>query len=422
MPIQAEGGLRKHRIEFVDETTQGTTPSNPSWELFSDTVRSFEWSPDTQVETVLGLGDAAPSQFFKGPEQHEVSITYDLQQKTSTGNTLLDGSSNNNDAATDGLTRDADNLLATSHSIVDREDKGKISAEEALGPTSRPTRIYTVAKGALHDEVVFTGDPGSQQPISTEISYQSEKVRSYQIDQPNSSTELVVKSSSANDTTQTLTVEDEGAATSATFTLNGTSLATDSATFDDIDAAQLDAETEGDITIAENDGTTASPTEGDTLMIIRGSNTYSGIEGDLGVPTLGTGSHAAAIGESFETILGDTIERPSGTDLAFDINSFEFSVANNIERTSRVDALTERLHPGTHDITVTATVLGETETHSQIEEHLQVTSNDIKWTLSGGSIQADNARLTGPGSRTVSAGESTLSIDSEFIGDGVTLT
>lgn len=411
-----EGGLRSHRTEFVRESTTGTTPSDPGWNAYSDTVRSIEWAADAQIEGRRGLGDAAPANFYNSLESHEVTITYDLQQWFTSGGSAQD-------AAYDGLTRDSDNQIPNTHSFVDREDKSSISAGQTVnGSTSYATRIYTVGKGGYLDEVTIGGDPGSDQPVTVELSYQFEKVRSYQVDQPSSSTELVAKSTDSNDTTQTLTVEDEGAATSATFTLNGTSIvASDtSVSFDNIDAVELDAETDGDVELYINDGTNSSPTQGDQLTTLRGKNSYSG-EGDLGVPALGAGSHAGSIGSSYEQIIGDTVERPAGTSLAFSINSVEFAVSNNVETNTRLGGTRLRIHDGPQDVEVSATVLGESESHQQIIDHLQAKENTVRWTMDGGNIEADNAAITDVGDRSIESGQAMMTLDNTFTGQGVTI-
>lgn len=67
------------------------------------------------------------------------------------------------------------------------------------------------------------GDPGSQNPVLVELSYQSEKARSYQIDQPDgtSGTQLIVSSSSSSDTSQSVIIKDDSQNTD-TVSLNGT--------------------------------------------------------------------------------------------------------------------------------------------------------------------------------------------------------
>lgn len=419
MPIRSESGIRNYRIEYIRETTTGTAPSDPAWNLYSDTVRSWEWSPDAQIEMVRGVGDAAPSQFFRGPETHELTITYDLQQG-------IESAGSPQDAAADGLERDSDNILKNTHIFQAREDKTSLDSEETInGSTSLDARIFTVGKGGYVDEVTITGDPGSQQPVQVELTYQFEKIRSYQIDQPSSSTLLAFESTDSSDTSLSIEVENEDAGTTETVTLDAsdaTTLVSSSSQFSDIDVIELASESTGDINVYVNSGSQTTPAKGDQLATIYGQDSYNGVEGDLGIPALGSGSHASALGSSFEYFIGDTIERPSSTNLAFDINSSEFGVANNVEATNRSDSMRQRYHVGNQDSTLSATVLGESESHSQIIEHLLKTSNNVVWTLDNSTLQLDSAVMTSPPSRSVEAGSATMSLDAEFSGSGITVS
>lgn len=102
------------------------------------------------------------------------------------------------------------------------------------------------------------------------------------------------------------------------------------ASFLDIDALHLYAETVSDATV--------SIIPGDQRAVIRGQDSYDHGDGDLGVPALGTGSHASAIGQMVEFTHDDSVERPSGKAIADDINTTEFSVdfeySNNSARTN----------------------------------------------------------------------------------------
>jgi len=404
MVTKAESGIQNHRTEFVRETTTGTTPVNSSWNFFSDVIRSFEWAPDAQIEEVRSIGSADVAEFHKGPESHEITVSYDLQQWiSSTG-----------DASYDGIARDIDNLLPATHTVIDREDKSSISAGETVnGSTSLDTRIYTVGRGGFISDVTVTGDPGSDQPVIVELTYTFEKVRGYQIDQPSAVTTLEVASSTVSDTTQSVTIEDENAGTTETIALNGTTAQTTVASFSDIDSLSLDSETEGDVTLSES--------AGDDLAIIYGSTTYNGVEGDLGTTPLGTGSHASAVGTSYETFIGDTVERPMGTDLAYDVNSAEISVGNNLDTLPRNDSYKQRIYVGNRDVSLTATVVGESESHTAILQHLQNAENDVKWTLTGGSLTVNSALLTDVGARTIDAGSANLTLDNTFTGKGITV-
>lgn len=412
MPATAtEGGIRSKRYEYVQESTVGTPPSNPSWSLPSDNVTNFEWSPSAGVELRRGTGTADVVEVHNGPEEHEVTVEYDMQQFPT------DGSGNPNSLDGDGILRDGpQNALPNTHTFVAREEKdGLTSGQTVNGSTSKDTRTYVVMVGGYISEVEYSGDPGSDQPVTVTVTYQAEKVREYQLDQPGSSQTLDITSTSTNDTSQDVTIENEDAGTTETITLSGTSTVTTTTSFSDIDAIRLSAETEGDVQIS---GTSS----GDQLAVIRGQNFYGHGEGDLGVPLLGTGSHASAIGSSYETILSDTVERPSGTSLAFELNSVSFTVSNNIDARERVGTPRMAMSAGNRDVEVATTIIGETESVEQAEQHLGARTQDVVWTLDGGTLQADNAPLTDFSGVAYEAGESALSLDNTFTGQGLTVS
>lgn len=415
MPQQVnnpEAGLRNHRTEFVREDSIGVIPTDPEYKLYSDTITETSWAPDATNSARRGLGDADPTEFMRGPETHEITVVYDLVKwlGSATG-----------DAAYDGIARDDDNLLPSSHAFIDREDKSQIASEStvAAAGTARGTRLYTVGKGGLIDEVALTGDPSDSQPISVELSYVFQNVRTYQIDQPDSQTYLVVSSSSSNDTSQSVTIEDEGSTTSETLTLNGTSVVSTSSQFSDIDAVHLDSETEGDVTVSMNTGTEASPTEGDALMTIKGSDSYNGIQGDRGVPPMnsGTREQPGDLGD-VETFLGDVIRR-SASPVPYEIQSMTLTISNNIETSERVEAFGLAVYPGNRNITAEATVYGETATHDLLEDHLTSVATDISWEMDGGTVTIQQANLTEPGERAAETGQAIMTTDNTFTGTGI---
>lgn len=417
MALKTEGGLKDYRIEFDRETTQGTTDNDPSWQLYSNTIRSFEWSPDGSVEQTLGIGNVDPTAFLKGPESHELTISYDLMRG------LVDGSGNPVDPSADGLLRDTDNGPVNTHSFVARENKTGITAEETVnGSTSKDTRIYTVGTGGVVDNVTYTGDPGSQNPVLVDITYQFEKVRSYQIDQPGTSDSLDLVSSDASDTMDVIIEQED--LVSEQVTLNGTNpVTTSKSDWSDIDAIYVvstgvstPTDHAGNITISET-------TSGDDLAIIYGSDAYDGMEGDYGVPVTESGSHPSALPSSGqELIIGDTVTR-NGTaaEMAFDLVSVEISVDNNVETTTRIDTVAQRYHMGTRTLELTANVLGESQSHDNVIEHLQVTESDIVWNLTGTTITLENAALTSVGSRSIEAGQAVLQLDNTFTARGLTV-
>lgn len=415
----SEGGLRNHRTEFVRETVtadgEQVPPADPNWQLYSDTVRAFEWSPDPGMDAQHGIGDADPNNHFRGPEEHSLSVTYDLQRW------LVDGAGDPVDAAADGIMRNDDNLLPNTHTVVDRERKAAITAGNTLeGDARRDTRIYTVGIGGHVDEVTLTGDPGDQQPVAVELSYEFVHMRTYQVDQPDAPVALEVVSTDAADNTQSIVLEGEGGAPSMTLALNGTTaVSTGATTFDNIDAAYI-VDANGNPTDTVGNVQIRGGTGGPLLAEIQGAAEYDDIEGDFGIPPTGAGSHAAPVGTAYEKFIGDTVTRGGGR-LAMDINSFEFTVGNNTERTVRHDSFGQRVHVGTRDSSVSASVVGETESHDSLVSSLVNEGADIVWTLSGGTLTLVNSRLTDPGDRSIESEQAVLTLDNEFSGEGIAI-
>lgn len=410
MPQQSdEGGLRDHRIEFVREivTSEGEneTPENPTWLLYSDNIRTFEWTPDAGNEEQRGVGNAYPSNFHKGPEEHALTVEYDLQKW------LIDGGGAANDALYDGLVRDAKNKIPNTHTVVDREDKTAVAGTNLVDPspsvTTRDVRSYTVGLGGHIATPSVNGDPSDQQPVLVELGYEFEKIRTYQIDQPPSGGDTVTVAGLEAGTE--VTIENEDGSQTETLTADGPT----TATFADVDAVYLNQRQDADVTLTYT-------TSGDEFMVIQGANSYGGIEGDLGVPATGTGAHASAVGTAYETILGDTLTR-AGVGLAYDVNSKAIEVDNNVSRTARDDTMRQRIHVGDADVTVTATVLGETESHAQLLDALTTTEGDLVWTMTGGTITVPGATMTDYPSRTVEQGQAEMSLDTGFTGQGLTV-
>lgn len=421
---EEEGGIRPQRVEFVRESTIGEMEADPAWNVYSDNMQTLDWSPTPGTEPRRGLGDIDISEVFTGPEAHEVTVSYDLQQALLSGGSPLD-------AAADAIERNSDNSLANTHQMVAREDINQIPASEAWGSTIRDTRLYLVMLGGFIGTATLTGDPGSDQPVVVELSYTAEKVREYQIDQPTSSEEpvgITFESSDAGDTSQTVTIQ--GTDTSDAnqeedVSLNGTTVVATSNDYKTIDAVQLDASTAGDVTVSINDGTSTSPTAGETLTVLRGSDYFGWAgdagEGNLGIPALGSGSRASALASSYEQILDDTLERPSGTDVAFELNSLEFTCENNLDTRERIGTPRMGISAGGRDVTISATVLGPTESMQSAEQALASRENNLIWTLTNSTIQLDDAVLTDFGGISKEVGQAAMSLDNTFTGQGVTV-
>lgn len=397
MPDPVESGLRNSRIEWVAESNVGEPPSDPAWNRYSDVVTGITWPPTPNIDEQRGLGSVDPQDFFGGPEDHTLTISYFLQQAIAS------------DALNDGLTRDNDNELPNSHTIVER------SEVFSGGNDGGGIRTYTVALGAYIDEASLPGNPDQGNPIEVQLSYIAEKVRSYEFHQPSSSDTVDLVSTDDADTMDaTIEGKDGGTAVSETISLNGTTTVTTTQTFDEIDVIWLASDPAGDVTASLT-------TSGATIETIHGSATYGGIEGDRGVPPLGAGSHASAVSGTYERFLDDSVERPGGTDLGEELQSTELVVSNNIDAQARVGTMRRRLTAGPRNITLTAQVFGISESHDKLMQALQVEKNDIVWKLTNSTLTITGAALDEPGERGRTPDDAVMQVGNTFTGDGLTI-
>lgn len=402
-----EGSIRNQRAEFVRESQKGVFPTDPTFEAFSDNITSVDWSPTPGVSERRGIGSPDVATFHNGPEEHELTVEYDLQRW------VIDGNGDPNDATGDGVLRNANNDLPNTHGVVIREENLDVPASETVnGATSKDTRLYLVGIGGRVSSVTYSGDPGSDQPVTVEVTYTFEKIREYQLDQPGTDDTLDITNNGSS--VVDVTVEDEGAVTAEALSIPAGSTYTTTASFDNLDAVELSGDIDGDVVVAES-------TSGDDLVRIRGSNHYGHGEGDEGVPALGSGSHAGAVGTAYETILDDTIERPSGTGLGYEINSVEFTVENELDTREQIGTPRMAISAGNRTVEVSTTLVGPTESVQQANEALGEVGANLVWSLSGGSLQADNARLTDFSGVSKSEGEAAMSLDNTFTGETVTV-
>jgi len=313
----------------------------------------------------------------------------------------VDGSGNPDGALGDAILRDSNQNIYNTHTVVDRRDDGDV-------------RSYTVLKGAHPNLDELAGDPGTGLPMTASLAYEAKKGRSYVVDQPESGGEtLTVVSTSADDTTQTLTLEDDGANTTEDVSLNGTTEVTTTSNFDSLDAFELDAETTGNVEIKDSSD--------NVLVTLYGTTAYDGAEGDLGVPALGAGSHATAIGSQYEVFLDDYISR-GGSDIAAEVRSATLSITNNYDKAGIMGAKQQAIHEGNRDIEFTATTAGDFESHDKMSEHLKNETFDIVWELEGGTITLANCALTDAGAVGPSADSVISTVDNTFEPTDITVS
>jgi len=394
-----EAGTRPVRIEFVREDTRGQTPSDPDWQPYSDHVENFwGWEPDANKQAEQPVGSPDPDFTDAGSETHEGDVQYWLQRW------FVDGSGNAQDPAADAMLLDADNRVNNTHSTVSRMDISNNGADGA------GYRIYHVGKGGTPTEttVPFEVDDGS--PPSVQLSYQWEKKRTYRIDQPASSTTLDVTNNGS--TSVDVTLEDEGAATTETVTVSGGSTVTSVESFGDIDAVELSTDTDGDVVVTDGAGT--------EFTRIKGSDSYT-TEGDLGVPALGSGSHAGTVGTDY-IIFNDDDYQYSTEEIAAEIISGELTVGMEVGDNSQVGTARRATYSDGRRATWTATVAGESTSVDMVADYLTSAVHDIEWVAGEGKITGPNAEHFSPGTSDFEAGSGKHERSIELQSQGVNLS
>lgn len=399
-----EAGLRNQRVEFVREDSVRTPPTDPSWEAFSDRVTAFpDWQPDAGIEADRGVGSFRVDDFYAGPEDHSgLTFAYRLQRW------LVDGSGNAQDAMADGILRDADNGANNTHTVVAREEQA------AGGAAGGGRRIFYVGHGGYvaSGELPFATDTGV--PIEASLTYDFEQFTVYVVDQPSSGTTLDVESTDPADTSQTVTIEDEGAGTTEDVSLSGVTTQTTTATFPDIDAIRLDGETVGDVVVKDGSG--------NTLARIHGSDSYEQGEGDLGIPALGSGSHAGAAGTTYESFIDDDLTAASGdiggTDARIVSSSFSFD--NNTD--SDTDGRFMDIYMGEQSLELSGEVFGPEAVAHELKQHLLNAGIDVTWTADGGSLQLTGGTRQESGTANKEASQGRATTEPTYAFAGVTLS
>lgn len=405
-----ESGGLPSRVEFVREPSPFGIPTDPNWNRPSDVVRSFSADGGASLGAQNALGTPDAVDHNRGTEDPSVDVSYDLQQF------FVDSSGDPVDPAGDGMIRDSENQLPNTHLWVERR-------EQAGGHDDAGVRIYTVARGCKVETVDGTLDPSAENPILMELSLMPRKVRSYLIHQPSSSTTLDIVSTSSNDTMDAV-IESEGASKTETVTLSGTSTVTSGKSFDDIDVFWLKSEPEGDITVTDGSGTVLveSASADSSNGVLAGGESYSddgtAVDGDRGIPPLGGGSHASAIGTNYEHFVGDRFERPSGENVRARINSASFSVENDLESSTVQQSRAPVIDEGNRTISVDADIAGPYVSHNSMMEALQKTQADLEHELDGGTVTFKNTVPADSAERTVENDQAVASLSETLEASG----
>jgi len=394
-----ESSIRPQRLGFIRETVTGATPTNPAWKAYSKVVETNTATLEAPISERRSVGSPDVHEFTAGSENHQFEVTYDMYNwfESAPGTPL--------DASYDGTMRAVNGELPASHSILQRNILG------GGGTLGGGVRGYVVATGAKIGNVSISGEPESGDPIKVSLTYMAEKMRYYTINQPVSATALTIVSTSAEDTTQTITIENDAAAASEVVNINGITPVTTSATFATIDAAYLSAQCVGDIVVKVG---------ANEVLRIYGKASYQNREGDRGIPLLGSGSHPGAVSGSPLFFLGNKIERDGDPMLDnVEISSVELTIDNNLDPQPSHKTIGRRINEGDRSVTLSATVYGNTASYNSTIEHLRVVQSDIEWELSAGTIELPGATLTSPGAVAHETSTATMSIDNTFTSKGV---
>jgi len=271
-------------------------------------------------------------------------------------------------------------------------------------------RVYHVGKGGAVTEVTLPFEVDEGNPVQPELSYQFEKFRTYRIDQPSASTTLDITNNGS--TSVDVTIEDEGAATTETITVSGGSSQTTVESFGDIDAVELSNDVDGSVEVSDGSGT--------TFITIEGSDSYT-TEGDLGIPALGSGSHASTIDTDY-VIFNDDTYQYSTEEIAAEIISGELTVSLESDDNPRVGSARRNINTTGRRTTWSATVAGESTSVNQVANYLTNTVYDIEWVADEGSVTGPDAEYFSPGSSDFEAGSGKNERSIELQSKGVTIS
>lgn len=386
-PAPQESATANTRIEWVPESSFMTPPDNPSWNRFSDYIQLGPgWGGDPGVEGFRAQGSPDIADHFRGQEEHPFGFEYLMQRFPVDSGGAIQG------PEAVPIVNDGSEYYP-SHSLVYRREV------TSGGNFDAGFREYAVGLGARVSSVTFPGDASEARPILLQTEYDAAYGRTHLIHQPASATTLTVSSTSTEDTFDVV-IEDEGAATTETVTLNGTSEVTTSASFDNIDAIWCEAEPVGDISVT--DGTT------DIL-----EDPLAGTEGDgrggyeLGVPPLGTGSHASAIGTDprnfhflgTDQLWGGSSAAPSAGN-AGGVESADLTVEMDVSYEPRTGSPFPAVVVNNRTVTVDLPTRGQYESYQTMQRKLDGYAADFVYQYPGSGSGGTPATITAKNAQT----------------------
>jgi len=388
------------RVEYAVEQTPGVPPTDPSWIAFARGLNDITVSTDGQKEPQTYLGTSDNKRHNRGPEEAGIDLTYPMEQFP------LDNSGNVVDPA--GYPIHATNRSGIPH--LTYQIRREVSDGGALGAGFRE---YAVAFGARPIGLTSDGDPSESSPLPQEVSNEAKRARVHIIHQPDTSTELVVKSTDPSDTNDVV-IESEGGGTTSTVTLPGTDpneATTDTTTFSDVDAIWVKGDHAGDIMVGTDDGSGSIDTE---LLSkpLTGTNT-DGVDSIRGVPPTGGGSHGTPPTEDGTLFLGTSSEWADAA-VGERVHALNLSVEWEVSREPLQGTRMQAVDVGNRSTAeVQADLAGPFESADLIAEHYRDKMGDLVYGFSGVGdpsnaskyITLHNGEITDAPDHTRSAGD-----------------
>jgi hypothetical protein len=370
-----ESGLQPSRHVFTEETTPGEPPSDPEFQRYSGELEEVTASIDGGKEATESLGDRDFVEQYRSNEESELTVSYYQYDfpLSSTGD-IVDPV---------GFTMELPNGDFPTLTHVSRRDVrggGKLGAG---------FREYLVAFGCRPVSATLDGDPSAAEAIPQELTMPAETIRPHIIHQPDSATELVVRSTDDTDTNE-IVIEDEGATTTSTLTLPGTSPNTvvTTATFDDIDSVFVRGEHAGDIQLGTDNGSGSIDTE---LLEkpLTGSKT-DGVSSVEGIPPLGGGSVESPPTGQGNVFLG-TQASFDGSPVAPRLHTLDLSVELDTAREAVQSSRRTEIDVGQRTVEFSADVAGPFQSASKIKAHFRDVSGDLVYAFGAPGTTPSNA-------------------------------
>jgi hypothetical protein len=375
MTAPVESGLQDIRLEWVEESTIGEPPSDPSWNPFSREIDELSASIDGGKEATQTLGTRDAIEMYRSVEESELTLNYSQYDFP------IDSSGNVVDPiAYPMIIPDGDWPSLT---VVARRDVATGGADGA------GFREYLVVLGARPTSSSLDGDPSAAEAIPQELTLPAATARPHIIHQPSSDSKIVVKSSDSNDTIDVV-LEDEDASTTETVTLPGTSpnTVTTTASFSDIDAVYAKSDHAGDITIGTDNGSGAIDVE---LLAksLTGANT-DGVDSVAGIPPLGSGSHATTPTGEGTTFL-ETQSEWTDEDIGERLHTLNLSVELDTSREPVAESRQQAIDVGSRTAEFDADLAGPYESADKIKEHFRDKSGDLVYAFGSPDTDPSNA-------------------------------